>query len=153
MVKSLFSVLITVILIFSLCACSAEKEFILSGFSADVSFAMDEEFVTGRLDFKGKDNIYFTIIKPENLEGITFTKSTANIDDVTINYSNFKDESPVFLLLSIVENLSECQILLPLEGEFTLTGETSSAEYKAIFDCEKEKIKRIETGKFTYNFE
>ena len=153
MIKSAVSVLICIVIVFSLCACTAEKEFILGEFCRNVSFTMDEVSVKGELNFKNKDNITFTIIEPENLKDITFTESQINKDDVTISYSKLKDNSPVYILLSVVKSLSENGIYLPMKDEFTFTGETDSAEYKVIFDCEKEEIKRIETEKFIYNFE
>lgn len=153
MIKSVVSVVVCIILVLSLCACSNEKQLVLSEFSRTVSFTMDDITVTGELNFKNKDDMTFTIAKPENLSGIVFTESTVNIYDVTINYAKLKDESPVFILISTLKTIAEGPIYLPLEGEFTVTVAVSSAEYRIIFDCEKEEIKRIETGKFTYNFE
>ena len=151
--KSVFSVLMCLAVIFSLCACSAEKELIMGRFCKKVTFTMDEVTVKGELNFKNKDDITFTIIEPENLEGIIFTESQIKKDEITINYEKLKDESPVFLLLSVIKNIAENQIYLPLEGEFAVTGVVSSAEYKVIFDCEKEEILTLQAGKFTYNFE
>ena len=151
--KSVFSVLMCLAVVFSLCACSAEKEFIMGGFCRNVTFTMDEVTVKGELNFKNKDDITFTIVEPENLEGIIFTESQIKKDEIAINYEKLKDESPVFILISVIKNIAESQIYLPLEGEFTVTGAVPSAEYKVIFDCEKEEILTLQAGKFTYNFE
>lgn len=153
MIRSAVSVIVCAVLVFSLCACSAEKEIMLSEFEKDVSFTIDDLAVKGKLVFKGKDDITFTVEEPGNLKGLVFTEATANIDNITINYAKLKDESPVYILLSAIRNLAESEICLPLEGEYTLMGEASSAEYKIVFDCEKEEIIRIATEKFTYNFE
>lgn len=153
MIRSAVSMLVCAVLVFSLCACSAEKEIMLSEFEKEVSFTIDDLTVNGKLTFKGKDNITFTVEEPENLKGLVFTENTANIDNITINYAKFKDESPVYILLSVIKNLAESEICLPLKGEYTLMGAISSAEYKIVFDCEKEEIIRIATEKFTYNFE
>ena len=153
MVKSVVSVMICGFVILSLCGCTNEKEFILGSFCSNVSFNVDDVSVSGKLDFKDKDNITFTIIEPENLSGIIFTESQIIKDDVTVNYAKLKDDSPVCILLSIIKNLAGSQIYLPYEGQYTLTGAVSLAEYKTVFDCEKEKIIRIETEKFTYIFE
>ena len=153
MIKSAVSVLICVVLLFSLCACGTEKELVLGEFCRNVSFTLEEVSVKGELHFKSREEITFTVEEPENLKGLVFTESTANIDDITINYSEFKDESPVYILLSTIKNLAESEIYLPAKGEYAFAGEASSAEYKIIFDCEKEEIRRIETEKFTYNFE
>ena len=153
MSKSVISVLMCLAVIFSLCACSAEKEFVIGEFCRKVSFVMDEVTVKGELNFKNKDDITFTIIDPENLEGIIFTETQIKKDDITVNYDKMKDESPVFTLISVIKNIAESQIYLPLKGEFAVTGVVSSAEYKVIFDCEKEEILTLQAGKFTYNFE
>ena len=102
MIRSAMSVLVCAVLVFSLCACSAEKEIMLSEFEKDVSFTIDDLTVKGKLTFKGKDNITFTVEEPENLKGLVFTENTANIDNITINYAKFKDESPVYILLSVI---------------------------------------------------
>ena len=153
MVKSAVSVLICLLMLCSLCACTTEREVVMSEFCKEVSFTLDEVNVKGELNFKNKDNITFTIIEPQNLEGIIFTESQISKDDVTINYSKMKDGSPIFILLSIIKSLAESQIYRPYEGEYTMTGAVSSADYKIIFDCEKEEIKSIEMGKFAYKFE
>lgn len=153
MIRSAVSVAVCIILVLSLCACSAEKKIVLGEFDKDVSFTADNLAVKGKLSFKSKGDITFTVTQPENLKGVTFTDNTVNTDDITISYSKFKEESPVYILLSVIRGLGENEISLPLKGEYTLTGETSSAGYKIVFDCEKEEIIRISTEKFTYNFE
>ena len=153
MVKSAVSVIVCMVLVLSLCACSKEKKILFSEFEENVSFTADNLAVKGKLSFKGKDNISFTIEEPENLKGLIFIQDTVKSDDITISYSKFKDKSPVYILLSVISSLSENEIPLPFKGEYTLTGETSSAGYKTVFDCEKEEIIRISTEKFTYNFE
>ena len=152
MIKYAVSVVVSVALVFSLCACSAEREFVLGGFSSEVSFTMDEIWIKGELNFKDRDNITLRIIEPSNLSDITFTANSIIKDDLTINYSKFKDDSPVYVLLSVVADLSERQINLPCEGEFDFSSKTSSTGYKVIFDCAEDKIIRIWTEKFTYNF-
>ena len=151
--KSVFSVLICFAVIFSLCACSAEKEFIMGEFCRNVSFNMDEVTVKGELNFRSEDDITFKVTEPDNLEGIIFTENQIKKDEITIKYEKLKDESPVFIFLSVVKNIAESQIYLPLEGEFAVTGAVPSAEYKVVFDCEKEEILTLQAGKFTYNFE
>ena len=153
MIKSVFSVVICAFLVLSLCACNGKKEFLIGEFTKEVSFTADDVKVKGQLDFKSKDSISFTIAEPEYLRGVIFTQETVTADDVTINYAKLKDESPVYILMSTLKAMTEGQIYIPTEGEFTLTGATSSAEYKIIFDCETEEIKRIQAGKFTYIFE
>ena len=114
---------------------------------------MGEVNIKGKLDFRNRDCITFTVEEPENLKGITFSENTANLGEITISYAKLKDKSPVYILLSIIKNMAENEIYLPLKGEYTFQGSVSSVEYKAVFDCENELISRIVTEKFSYNFE
>lgn len=153
MIKSVVSVLLCIVMILSFSACAKDKVLILDEFSRTVSFSMGDVNVKGKLDFKNSDCITFTVEEPENLKGITFSENTASLDEITISYAKLKDKSPVYILLSIIKNIAENEIYLPLKGEYTFQGTVSAVEYKVVFDCENELISRIVTEKFSYNFE
>ena len=153
MIKSGVSVLLCIIMILSFSACTKDKVLTLDEFSRTVSFSMGEVNIKGKLDFRNSDCITFTVEEPENLKGITFSENTANLGEITISYTKLKDKSPVYILLSIIKNMAENEIYLPLKGEYTFQGSVSSVEYKAVFDCGNELISRIVTEKFSYNFE
>ena len=52
MVKSAVSVLICLLMLCSLCACTTEREVVMSEFCKEVSFTLDEVNVKGELNFK-----------------------------------------------------------------------------------------------------
>ena len=152
--KSAVSVLLCLCIIFSLSACTAgKKQFVLEESCNTVSFDMTGITVKGRLDYKSKDDIAFTLTEPQNLSGITFTENEIKTDDVKIGYSGPIEESPVYMLISIIADMAQKEIYLPYKGSFTFDGGVSSAEYKINFDCENAEIISIETGKYTYIFE
>lgn len=152
--KSVISLLVCLVMIFSLSACTAGKErFLLQEENSTVSFDFAGMKVKGRLDYKGTDGITFTLTEPENLRDVSFSKDEIVTDNVKISFSGPKEESPVYILLSVISDIAEREILLPTKGNFTFKAGVSSAEYKIIFDCEKGKIASIQAGKYTYIFE
>ena len=153
MIKSVVSVVLAIAVMFSLCACSSEKLLVLESFSSTVSFQMDDISVKGVLDYKTGEDITFTVTEPENLRDIVFTESKVKKDEVIINYSKLKDESPVYLLICIIKSMTESEIYIPLKSEYTFSGVACSAEFKTKINCETDEIISIETGNFTYNFE
>lgn len=153
MIKSVVSVALLVAVMLTFCACSNEKLMVMEEFSRVVSFQMDDVSVKGQLHYKNKDDITFTVIEPEILSGVIFTEAQAKKDEVSVNYSKLRDESPVYLLISAVKSMSESEIYLPVKGEHTFLGAVSTAEYKTKINCENNEIISIEIGKFTYIFE
>lgn len=145
--------LLSVALVFSLSACSAEKDFVLAPFSSDVTFSMGDVTVRGKLNFATADDITFTVSEPDYVSGIVFTRDEVSADDIKISYGKVADSSPMRILLDVIADVSLCEVTIPLKGEYTYSGETSSAGYKIIFDCENDRITNIEAGKFTYIFE
>ncbi len=152
--KSVISCLICFGMIFTLSACTAGKEkFVLEESYSAVLFDLSGVNVKGKFSCKSKDDITFTITEPENLSNISFSKDEITADDVKISFSGPKEESPVYILISILGDMAEREIFLPSKGSFTFKGNVSSTEYKVVFDCENSKISSIEAGKFTYKFE
>ena len=153
MIKSVTSMALLVAVMLTLCACSNERLMVLEEFSRAVSFQMGDILVKGQLHYKSKDEITFTVSEPENLSGVVFTENEVKKDEVSINYSKLKDESPVYLLISAIKSAGESEIYLPIKGEYTFSGVADSAGYKIKINCENDEIVSIEIGKFTYNFE
>lgn len=151
--KRLLSVCFCAIVLVCLCACSAEKTYVLAPFKSEVSFAMNDITVKGTLDFVSSQDITFTVNEPENISGIVFAGEEISYEDIKIGYGNVADSSPVSILFEVICHIADKEIQIPLEGEFIYSGVTESAGYKIIFDCEKGKIISIEAGKFIYNFE
>ena len=88
--------------------------------------------VKGQLDYKNKNDTTFTLTEPQNLSGITFTENEIKTDDVKIGYSGPIEESPAYMLISIIADMAQKEIYLPYKGSFTFDGGVSSAEYKII---------------------
>ena len=152
--KSVVSLLLCIIMLFSLSACGAGKErFVPEEGISTVSFDLTGMTVKGSLSYKGTEDITFTLTEPENLSGISFSKDEITADDVKISFSGPKEESPVYMLVSIMQDVAGREIFLPSKGSFTFKANMPLTEYKIIFDCEKGKIASIQTGKFTYKFE
>ena len=147
------SALLSVVLLFCLSGCTLQQKFILEDFQRDVSFEMSGITVRGKLSYRSGGESTFIVSEPENISGTVFSADEVSLPDIKISYGKTGDYSPVKILLSAVEDVGKREILLPYEGEYEYTPESSSAEYKIIFDCEKGEIKRIETEKFLYNFE
>lgn len=151
--KSTVSVLLCLLIMFSLSACMAgKKQFVLKEGTDTVSFDLSGITVKGQLE-NNKDDITFTVTEPENLEGVTFSQNEIYKDEVKIKYSSVKEQSPVYMLLTAVKDISQKEILLPYKGSFTFESAVSSAGYKVNFDCENAVILSIETEKFIYIFE
>ena len=151
--RRIMSLTLCFVLAFCLSACDKEKTFTLVPFSRDVTFDMADMTVRGTLTFEAKDNIAFKVKEPDYVSGVNFTRDEASVEDITITYGKVADSSPVRILLDVIADLSERELTIPLSGEFSYSGETSSAGYKIIFDCENDTITKIEAGKYTYNFE
>ncbi len=151
--RRVFSVILCFALIFSLSACTGKRTFTLGDFQKDVSFETGGITVRGSLMYKSGEKITFTVKEPENILGIVFTSDEISGEDIKISYGKTGDRSPVKMLLSIVSHLASKEIDLSLKGEYTHTDEVSSAEYKVLFDCEKNEITAIETEKYIYKFE
>ena len=147
------SVLLIAVMAFSFSACSVKESFILQDFEEAVSFETAGLTVKGILSYKAEGDISFTVTEPENISGTVFTCDEISLPDIKISYGKAGDYSPVKTLLKAVDDMTKREILLPEEGEFEYTPDDITAEYRIIFDCEKSKIKRIETEKFIYNFE
>lgn len=147
------SALLIVVLVFCFSACSMKESFILQNFESAVSFEMSGMTVRGKLSYKCDGKSTFTVIEPENISGTVFTYDEVSLPDIKISYGKVGDYSPVKILLEAVKDMGAREISLPREGEFEYTSEGNSAGYRIIFECEKDKIKRIETEKFIYNFE
>ena len=151
--RRIMSACLCVALMLCLSACGADKNFVISPFSSNVAFTMGDVSVKGTLNFETKDNLTFTVKEPDYISGVTFSRNEVSVDDIKIPYGKVSDYSPVKLLLDVIADVSQRELTISLKGEFTYSGETSSAGYKIIFDCENEKITSIEAGKYTYNFE
>ncbi len=152
--KSVISLLLCVCIMFSLVACGAkERPFVLEEGAYTVSFDLSGVAVKGQLNYKSKTDMNFTVSEPENLNGVSFSESEIKSDDININYSGLKAQSPVYLLLSIMADVSEKEILVPYKEGFIFEGVASTVGYKINFDCENAKILSIETEKFIYIFE
>ena len=151
--RRIASVGFCIILLVCLCACSAEKTYVMSPFKSDVTFVMSGVTVKGLVDFVSAEDITFTVKEPENISGIVFTADEVAYDDVKISYGSVGDSSPVYILFDILRHMASQEIKIPPEGEYSYASVGNSAGYKIIFNCEKNKITSIESGKFTYNFE
>lgn len=151
--RRILSVLSCIALVFSLGACGAQKSIVFAPFSSEVTFSMDDVTVRGTLNFASADNITFTVSEPDYVSGLIFTRDEVSVDGVKTSYGKVADSSPVRILLDVIADVSSQKLTVPLKGEFTHLGETSSAGYKIIFDCENERITNIEAGKFIYIFE
>lgn len=152
--KFAVSLLLCLGMILTLSACTAGKEaFILEEYSATVSFDLAGVYVKGELNYKNSDDIEFKVIEPENLSGVSFSKDEIVADDVKISFSGSKEDSPVYILLNIIDDVAVNEIKLPRKGNFAFKSNTSLTEYKIIFDCQNGEISSIESGKFTYIFE
>lgn len=152
--KSVVSLLLCFVMIFTMSACSAVKEkFVLEESCNTVTFLLDEMNIEGELNYKSRDDITFTLTQPEFLRDISFSKNEISTDDMKIGFLGPKEESPVHMLLSIVSDISEREILLPSKGEYVFKGNIPQTDYRIIFDCQKGKIASIEAGKFSYIFE
>lgn len=114
---------------------------------------MGDMTVRGTLSFQTKDDITFTISEPDYVSGVVFTRDKVFVDDIKTSYGKVADSSPVRLLLEVVADVSSGELTIPTKGEYTYSGAVSSAGYKIIFDCEKDRITNITAGKFTYIFE
>ena len=151
--RRILSALICLVLIFSLGACGAQKRLVLAPFCSEVRFDMGDVTVRGKLNFDSADNITFTVSEPDYVSGVVFTRDEVSVDGVKTSYGKVADSSPVRILLDVIADVASQELTIPLKGEFTHSGETSSAGYKMIFDCENDRITNIEAGKYTYNFE
>ena len=147
------SVLLIGVLAFSFSACSVKESFILQDFEGAVSFETAGMTVKGILSYSAEGDVTFRVTEPENIKGVVFGKQEISLPDIKISYGKSGDYSPVKTLLEAVSDMGKRKILLPGEGEYEYTPEENTAGYRIIFDCEKDKIKRIETEKFIYNFE
>lgn len=152
--KSVISLLLCVCIMCSLCACAPkERPFVLEDGTYKVSFDLSGVAVKGELNYKSKDDIVFVLTEPENLGGVSFSENEIKSDNINIDYSGLKAKSPVYLLLSVIADVSEKEIMLPYKDGFIFEGVTSTVGYKINFDCENAKILSIETEKFIYIFE
>ena len=151
--KSVLSFLICLLLVVSFSACTvAEEKFILNE-SNIISFDLSGITVKGELISGSQNEISFVLSEPENLSGVTFSESKIKTQDVKISYPEIKEESPVYMLICIVKDISLKEIFLPRKGDFTVSGSVPSWNYKIAFDCENQKIISIETEKYKYIFE
>ncbi len=151
--RRILSVLSCIALVFSLGACGAQKSLVLAPFCSEVRFDMGDVTVRGKLNFVAADNVTFTVSEPDYVSGLVFSRDEVSVDGVKTSYGKVADSSPVRILLDVVADVSSTELTVSLKGEFTHSGETSSAGYKMIFDCENDRITNIEAGKFTYIFE
>lgn len=147
------SVLLIAVMAFSFSACSVKESFILQDFEGAVSFETAGITVKGILSYSAGGDVTFRVTEPENISGFVFGKEEISLSDIKIGYGKAGDCSPVKTLLDAVSDMGKREILLPGEGEYAYTPEEDTAGYRIIFDCENDKIKRIETEKFIYNFE
>lgn len=149
----IFSAVLCAVLIFSLSACTGKQIFILKDLQGDISFLISGITVKGNLCRNEEGEVTFTVKEPENISGIVFTHEEISAENIKIIYGKADGNSPVKLLFDIISDIASKEILLPLKGEYAYSDEISTARYKVLFDCEKSKIKSIETEKYTYNFE
>jgi hypothetical protein len=137
-----------------MCGCSVgKKQISLNEIDCAVTFDLSGVRVKGQLRCKNKKDMTFTVKEPENLSDVVFSLSEVYKDEVRISYPEIKVESPVYMLLSIMNDVWEKEILLPYKGNFVFDGSVDSSEYKINFNCENESIISIQTHKLTYNFE
>lgn len=151
--RRIFSAVLCFALIFSFSACSGKQTFLLGDFQKDVSFEVGDITVRGTLCRKGQEDMTFSVKEPENISDVVFTDRKVSSSGIEAEYGKNADNSPIKLLFSVVSDMAEAEITLPLKGTYSYCASLSSADYKVIFDCEKPTITSIETEKYTYKFE
>ena len=93
--RRIMSACLCVALMLCLSACGADKNFVISPFSSNVTFTMGDVSVKGTLNFETKDNLTFTVKEPDYISGVNFSRDEVSVDDIKTSYGKVSDYSPV----------------------------------------------------------
>lgn len=157
MLRRFLYVISVIALFLSFSACTdINVPFELEKFTAQVTIKSTATKIMGELTYNSPEDITFKVMSPENISGMQFRSvsqsMSVSVGEVSFTADGAKD-SPVYMLFSLLENIAQSDIIIPLGGEkeasLLCEGENCSVK----IDCDAKKIVSVETEKYTYIFE
>lgn len=157
MLRRLQGLILTFFLMTGLCACSDVKVPLkIQNFNSVVSFQSAGTTIKGEITYTSPDNIVFKVKKPENIKDIRFAYSEkemkVSLDEASF-YNSTNEESPVYILLDIIDTVASSDIAIPLKGEYQVVLGEGEKEYTVVIDCESKQILSAKSKDFSFLFE
>lgn len=157
MLRRLQGLILTFLLMTGLCACSDVKVPLkVQDFKDIVSFQSAGTTIKGEITYTSPDNIVFKIKEPENIKNIRFTYSEnemkVSLDEASF-YNSTNEESPVYILLDIIDTVANSDIAIPLKGEYQVVLGEGEKEYTIVIDCKSKQILSAKSKDFSFLFE
>ena len=157
MLRRFLCVISVAALLFSLSACTdINVPFELEKFTAQVTIKSTAAKIKGELTYNSPEDITFKVRSPENISGMEFRSvsqsMSVSVGEVSFTANGAKD-SPVYMLFTLLDNIAQSDISIPLSGEKEISLECEGKPYRVKTDCEAKKILSIETEKYNYIFE
>ncbi len=157
MLRRFMCVISAMALLFCLSACSdISIPFELSEFTAQVTIKSTATQIKGELTYNSPEDITFKVKSPENISGMEFNAASQSmslsVGEVSFTTDTAKD-SPVYMLFTLLGNIAQSDISIPLKGEKTVALKCEGETVSVKIDCEAKKIVSAQTGEYTYKFE
>lgn len=157
MLRRFMCLISATVLLFSLSACAdINIPFELSEFTAQVTIKNTAAEIKGELVYNSPEDITFKVRSPENISGLEFNSASQSmslsVGEVSFATDTAKD-SPVYMLFTLLNNIAQSDISIPLKGEKTVDLKCDGKPFSVKIDCEAKKIISAETEKYIYIFE